>query len=199
MDKVVVESGNLLSELDGVEGLPREHLSLQSLQFVSQLLLNSVDCLSFSFPPNHVQVLKELIHQIWREIVAVLGSELICCLECFSWYELIFKAFRLIYLVDPFLFKSGLEASLMLCLDGRRTQRVHFGNLSSTILNVVGDHRKLLGLLQQIYQELIVFLQLLVFNLDAYQGAFGRQRILEVVLKALIASIGWNRIHDGQS
>lgn len=189
MDKVVVESGNLLSELDGVEGLPREHLSLQSLQFVSQLLLNSVDCLSFSFPPNHVQVLKELIHQIWREIVAVLGSELICCLECFSWYELIFKALRLIYLVDSFLFKSGLEASLMLCLDDWWTQRVHFGNLSAAILNVVGDHPKLLGLLQQIYQELIVFLQLLVFNLDAYQGAFGRQRILEIVLEALVASI----------
>lgn len=76
-------------QLHSVVWLPRQHLSLEHSDFLGQLRFNSLDLLLFSFAPDQVQVLQQLIDELRRQVIAVFSAESVGKLESFLWHHII--------------------------------------------------------------------------------------------------------------
>ena len=112
--KFLVQLADLLAQLDRVVGLPGQHLALEGLSFILKLLLYPCDGLLFSFAPDQVEILQQLVDKSWREIVSVLIPELVCKLEGLGGHQLIFDALASEHLVELLFLEDAAVASLVL-------------------------------------------------------------------------------------
>mmetsp|Transcript_23640 Transcript_23640/g.23356 ORF Transcript_23640/g.23356 Transcript_23640/m.23356 type:complete len:329 (-) Transcript_23640:402-1388(-) len=136
--------------------LLHRYLPPQLLNFPPRFILNSLNVVFFPFPPDLVEVLKELIHQGLGHARRALVSKVMGQLEGFFW-DPVFHFIARLVVFELTLLLGVMTASGL-------SVRIHESNIGATVLGELADLGEFLGLAEHLDEPLIVHLVVLYFQ-----------------------------------